>query len=280
VGAVVCLVAGLSSYGVPLRGNATPARSVPEGGAVIAGVYTNEYFGLTYPLMRGWSAGMAGPPPSQAGEYVLINLIPDGEITATIMITAQDMFFAEKPLDAAATAKDFRRTVSEIVGMAIDCEPEEIGIAGRTFYRVEFSGVGLYRAMLVTEDHCHLVQFHLTAREPGILAGLLLSLDNLSFDVKSSGSTPPPVCTKDYAIADTVLRKVAPLPVEPAFTPIPVRIVISDDGSVEQVHVIRATADQRTVIENALYQWKFKPYVMDGRSVEVETGLLFQFTAR
>jgi hypothetical protein len=195
------------------------------------------------------------------------------------MISAQDMFFAEKPLDAAAMASDFRQSVSEIAGMAIDREPEEIEIAGRTFHRVGFSGVGLYRAMFVTEDRCHLVQFHLTAREPEMLASLLLSLDNLSFAMKSSSSTPPPVCTKDYAIADNVLRKVAPLPVGPAFTPIPVRIVISGDGSVEQVHVIRATADQRASIENALYQWKFKPYVMDGRSVEVETGLLYRFTA-
>jgi hypothetical protein len=46
-----------------------------------------------------------------------------------------------------------------------------------------------------------------------------------------------------------------------------------------ETHVIRATAGQRASIENALYQWKFKPYVMDGRSVEVETGLLYRFTA-
>jgi hypothetical protein len=242
---------------------------------VINGVYRNEYFGLTYPLMRGWSTRMASPPPSQAGDYVLINLIPDGEITATIMITAQDMFFAEKPLDAAAMASDFRRTVSEIAGMAIDREPGEIGISGRIFHRVEFSGVGLYRAMLVTEDRCHLVQFNLTAREPEMLESLVLSLESLSFVMRSSGETP--VCTKDYAIADTVLRKVAPLPVGPAFTPIPVRIVISGDGSVAQVHVIRATTDQRTSIENALHQWKFKPYVMNGRGVEVETGLFLRF---
>ena len=116
---------------------------------------------------------MAGAPPSQAGEYALINLIPDGDISASIMITAQDRFFAEKPLDAAAMARDFRRTVSEITGMTFDREPEEIRIANRTFHRVEFSGVGLHRAMLVTEDRCHLVQFNLTAREPEMLETLL-----------------------------------------------------------------------------------------------------------
>jgi hypothetical protein len=143
---------------------------------------------------------------------------------------------------------------------------------------VEFSGVGLYRAILVTEDRCHLVQFNLTAREPEMLESLVLSLDNLSFVVRSGGGTSAPVCKKDYAAGDNVVRKVPPLPVGPAFTPIPVRIVISGDGGVEQVHVIRATTDQRTSIESAVYQWKFKPYVMDGRNIEVETGILLRFT--
>ena len=70
------------------------------------------------------------------------------------------------------------------------------------------------------------------------------------------------------------------MPVGRAFTPIPVRIIIAADGDVNQVHVIRATADQRRSIEDALRQWKFKPYVVDGRAVEVETGLSFRFKAQ
>jgi hypothetical protein len=35
--------------------------------------------------------------------------------------------------------------------MTIDREPTEARLGGRLFHRVDFSGVGLYRAMFVTE---------------------------------------------------------------------------------------------------------------------------------
>jgi hypothetical protein len=46
---------------------------------------------------------------------------------------------------------------------------------------------------------------------------------------------------------------------------------------VKQVHVIRATAAQRRNIEEALHQWKFKPYLRQGRAVDIETGVLIKF---
>ncbi len=261
------------------HGAAIPALPVPEDGMVVDGAYRSEYLGLTYPLPQGWMAGAAGPAPSLSGDYVLGTLVPEGEITGNIVITAQDMFFAAEPYkDAAAMADDFRRSMSEIAGMTIDREPSQVLIAGRTVHRVDFSGVGLHRAMFVVEIRCHLVRFNLTARDPEALARLARSLDDLSFAERPGAASSDPVCTRDYAGAETLLRKVAPLPVGPAFTPIPVRIIIAADGEVKQVHVIRATADQRRSIEDALRQWKFRPYVAGGRAVELETGLLFQFT--
>ena len=56
---------------------------------------------------------------------------------------------------------------------------------------------------------------------------------------------------------------------------IPVRMIVATDGSVKHVHVIRASAAQRRNIEEAVRQWKFKPYVKQGRPVEVETGVMF-----
>src|SRR5258708_34365893 len=69
------------------RGAGMPALAVPEDGTVVDGKYRNEYFGLTYPLPQGWMAGAAGPAPSQFGDYVLGTLVPEGEMTGTILIT-------------------------------------------------------------------------------------------------------------------------------------------------------------------------------------------------
>ncbi|HUI96640.1 MAG TPA: hypothetical protein VLX44_12860, partial [Xanthobacteraceae bacterium] len=65
---------------------------------------------------------------------------------------------------------------------------------------------------------------------------------------------------------------------DPKFVPIPVRLVIGADGAVKHVHVIHATAQQRSSIESALAQWTFKPRNTDGGAAEVETGLLIEFT--
>jgi outer membrane biosynthesis protein TonB len=62
------------------------------------------------------------------------------------------------------------------------------------------------------------------------------------------------------------------------FVPIPVRIIVGTAGRVKHVHVIHASAEQRRSIEEALRQWTFKPYQLNGRTVEIETGLVFRFT--
>src|SRR5205807_5520848 len=84
----------------------------------------------------------------------------------------------------------------------------------------------------------------------------------------------PPVCIRDYAGGDQLIRKVDPTAdIVPSPIPIPARVIVGRDGAVKHVHVIRATDGQRKGIEQALRQWMFKPHVINGRAVEVETGL-------
>jgi len=91
----------------------------PEQGAVEAGVYVNRYFGLSFPLPPGWGEGLAGPRPSESGYYVLGTFVPaDSKTAGTVLIAAQDMFFAVKPADSAlAAVEDTRRVVAATEGM-------------------------------------------------------------------------------------------------------------------------------------------------------------------
>jgi hypothetical protein len=261
------------------HGAATSAMPNPEDGAVENGRYANRYFDLSYLLPPGWTAGLAGPDPSETGYYVLSSLVPTGERDSTILITAQDMFFAAKPdSDLAAAASDFREATARIDGMTIDHEPSETTIAGHLMRRIDFSGVGLYRGMYVTEIRCHFVSFNLTARSPERLAELARTLDDLSVAAGKDAAAAP-VCINDYAVAENVLRRVEPVPVGPKFTSIPVRIIIDGNGNVKHAHVIHASAEQRQSIEDAVRQWTFKPPRIDGATVEVETGLVFRFTS-
>jgi hypothetical protein len=282
LGVATCVAGGLAwRYGAVTLpyGTVMSPMPLPEDGKVLGGAYVNDYFDLSYPLPEGWTEGLQGPDPSDTGYYVLSELIPQSDPAATILIAAQDMFFASKsPGNIAEMVHDFRQAMSEVDGMTIDREPTEVKAADRLLYRVDFSGVGLYRATFTTESRCHTVSFNLTSRDPELLADLALGVDKLSSARKRDSGAPVPYCIENYAVPENLLQRVEPTPVGPKFMPIPVRIIVDTDGSVKHVHVIRATAEQRKSIEDALRQWKFKPYRMNGRAVEIETGLVFRFT--
>jgi hypothetical protein len=273
--ACVCLASAAA-----WRGSAsTPPVPNPDDGSVTQGIFTNTYFNLSYPLPPGWTVGIAGPGPSISGYYVLATFVPMGELKGTIMVTAQDIFFSAKPFDdLMAMTGEFSRSISQVDGMTIDQPPSELSIAGRTFSRVDFSGVGLFRSTLTTKIRCHFVSFNLTANSPELLTALLRSLDNLGPASDKAAVRIDPTCIGNYADAEHLLSKVDPAAVAPSFIPIPVRIVVGRDGSVKHVHVIRATSGQRETIERALALWRLKPHEINGRTNEIETGLLIRFT--
>ena len=259
------------------RGTATLFKINPGDAKIVDGSYTNQYFGLTYPLPQGWIAGEPGPDPSQSGYYVLTTLIPASGRDAIILIAAQDMFFAtDKHGDVADSARDFRQAISNIKGMTVDPDLKKLTVADHLLYRVDYSGVGLFRATIRTQSRCHILSFNLTARDAELRKRLAHSLEKVSFAARGAAASPPP-CVQGYAEGDNVVHKVAPLPVGPKFVPIPVRIIVGADGDVKHVHVIHATDDQRRSIEEAVYQWKFRPYKVNGRPSPVETGLVFKF---
>jgi hypothetical protein len=145
------------------RGGAVAPPKNPEDGTVWEGRYTNEYFAIAYPLPADWSEDLAGPPPSYSGYYVLTALKGAG----TMLIVAQDQFFANEPLGRPAEmGARLRSAISATDGMAVDQEPDEMTISGGRFTRLDFSGVGLYRTVLVTEHRCHFVSFNLTTAAP------------------------------------------------------------------------------------------------------------------
>jgi hypothetical protein len=209
---------------------------------------------------------------------VLNTLTPMGEPTGTVLIAAQDTFFSPKPLrDIMPAAHELGRAMAALPGMTIDRQPEEVTISGRPFGRVDFSGVGLFRSAWITQIRCHLVSFNLMANTREQLDFLALSLDKMVYARGRASESPDPVCIDNYANAENLVAKVNPEVTGPTFTPIPIRIIISPDGSVKHVHVIRANVEQRNNIEKALGQWKFRPREMDGRAAEIETRLVIEF---
>jgi len=262
-----------------------PLTAVPEGGKVINDAYRNAYFGLTYPLSSDWAEKYSGPPPSDSGYYVLAQIRPadtfKGATQGTILIAAQDLFFNLTP---AQNALEMIRYTEENLqaGYQVEQPPTEIRISGRSFVRLDYGSpaAALHWRVLATEIRCHAVEFVFTSRDTELAEALIQQMNKMTLppeaDLTSgTGGGDAPVCVKDYAIGENVIKKVAPVFAERRFNPVPVRIIFDREGKVRHIHVLSAFPDQARAITDALSQWRARPYLRDGQALEVETGIMF-----
>jgi TonB family protein len=55
------------------------------------------------------------------------------------------------------------------------------------------------------------------------------------------------------------------------------RALISKEGTVERVHVMQGDSRLRSAAEDAVYKWRYRPYVLNGQPVEVATTVTVNF---
>ena len=253
---------------------------LPEGGGVARDVYRNAYFDLTYPLPAGWIQKYQGPPPSQSASYVLAQLKPGpefkGESKGTLLISAQDLFFALVP---AANATELIEHVRDSLqaDYKVERPPAEFRIANHAFTRLDYMSplAQLHWFVLATEIRCHVVRFVFTSPDPAMLETLIEDMNRM----KLSDEGDSPACVAHYAEGANVTYRVDPVMQVRRFNAVPVRLIIDKAGKVRHVHVISAFPEQAQSITDALVQWRFKPYVRDGQTVEVETGIMLNESA-
>jgi hypothetical protein len=248
---------------------------LPEGGTIQAAAYENSYFGLKYPLASGWSQQVQGPPPSESGYYVLAQIEPEDRNRRSqeghALIAAQDMFFGVTPAN----------TPAELIGYAkqhldpdfkIERQPHPVRIAHRDFIRFDYGSpvAQIHWHVLATQIRCHTLEFVFTGRDSPRLSKRVAELDSLQVSDRAT-----PLCIKDFATPDNMIAREEPVLSQARFNPIPVRIIIGVDGRIEHTHFISAFPEQVRSISDALAQWRFKPYLVNGRPVPVETGIMF-----
>ena len=256
---------------------------VPEGGSVTNNVFNDQYFGMSYALPPEWEEKYKGPPPSDSGRYVLLQLRNvdtfKGPARGTVLITAQDMFFTTLPatheLDLINYSKDHLQA-----DYKVEMQPTPTTIAGRpfTFFAYWSPVAELHWYVLATEIRCHSVEVVLSSRDTKMLENLVLDLNKMRLPAEGAATAQvgaDPACIKDYATDKNLITRVDPIFTEHKFNPVPVRIIIDKEGKVKHIHFLSAFPDQAKAISDALGQWKFKPCVRDGHAVEVETGLMF-----
>jgi len=259
--------------------------ALPEGRRMANNVYANPYFGLAYTLSPDWTEKYAGPPPSDSGYYVLAQIRPaetfKGTSRGTILIAAQDLFFTLTP--AGNTLELINYTKDHLnAEYKVEQPPTLVRIANHSFVRFEYvlPVAELHWHLLATQIRCHMVQFVFTSRDTRLLESLIQEMNKMSLPeeagpISGRGGGDVPVCIKDYASGENIMERVDPVFAERRFNPVPVRIIIDKEGKVKHVHFLSAFPDQTKAITDALFQWRFRPYLRDGKPVEVETGIMF-----
>jgi hypothetical protein len=247
--------------------------------------YSSPYFHLSYPISPGWIQQYEGPPPSDSGYYVLAQLQPpDTQQTAsrgTVLIAAQDMFFSATPAQNAMELVSY--TGSHLrADYVVERQPTVINIAGHSFVRLDYVSpvAALHWATLATQIRCHTVQFTFTSTDPVLIERLVGQMSEMKLPAEAglssgAGGDDAPLCIKDYASGGNVLQRVEPIFTDRRYNSIPVRVVIGVNGRVKHIHFISSFQEQAKTIGDTLQQWRFKPYVVNGKAVEVETGILF-----
>lgn len=262
--------------------NVTP---LPEGATVSNSVFSDPYFGLTYALLPNWGQKHTGPPPSDSGRYMLALITPTeaykGPSRASILVTAQDMFFTPLPAANALELINYSKDHLQ-ADYKVELTPTETTIAGHSFtFFAYWSPVAeLHWYVLATEIRCHTVELVLTSRDTKLLESLIRDMNKMTLPAEAGSTSGKgggafPVCIKDYARAENVVERVDPVFTERRFNPVPVRIIIDKEGKVKHIHFLSAFPEQAKAITDALGKWKFRPHFENGQPVEVETGIMF-----
>ena len=258
---------------------------LPEGGRVANNIYSNPYFGFTYPLSPDWTEKYTGPPPSDSGYYVLAQIRPadtfKGTSRGSVLLTAQDLFFTLTPATNALELTNYSKERLN-AEYKVEQPPALVTIAGHSFVRFDYGApvAELHWHVLVTQIRCHLIQFVFISRDTKLLENLIdgmskMNLPDEAGPISGRGGGEVPVCIKHYASGENVIESVNPVFAEPRFNPVPVRIIIDKEGKVKHIHFLSAFPDQAKAITDALSHWRFRPYLRDGHTVEVETGIMF-----
>lgn len=257
----------------------------PESGSVVGDTFRDRYFGLSYQVPKDWIEKYKGPPPSDSGRYVLLQLRPadtfEGPARGSILLTAQDMFFTTGPAGNALELVTYEKSHLQ-ADYRLELAPTETKISGRPFvFFAYWSPVAqLHWYVLATEIRCHEVEMVVTSRDTKLLENLVLQAEQMHLPAEASpiggmGGGDVPVCIRDYATDDNVISRVDPVFTERTFNPVPVRIIIDETGKVKHIHLLSAFPSQSAAITAAMKRWKFKPYQQNGKPVEVETGIMF-----
>ena len=276
----------------------------PVSGKVTDNVYISDFFRFSYPLPSGWSVRtdeMRAQAAPATGNYILLLVTksaPGQPLGSTaVVVTGQ-----EYSGTAGQYLEELRSRIKDAQASTAKLQEGGGGFVSWFFDRQDFQAAdGHYFSYVVTLLRNYVLSFTIHADSPEELENLVKTVSAAKFTPDYSNGAafgagcdaprtdekgrpvPQQVRVSQTTSEGLLVKKVPPRYPEGARQlgirgTVILRGVIGCDGSIRELFVVSGSPLLAAAALDAVKQWKYKPYVLLGRPVEVATQITVNFT--
>ncbi len=269
--------------------------------------YFNEYFSLYYPLSRDWvretdlMRSKSASEGNAQGAAVLLAAVHIPQDTDPLKA---DSSFTVLAVNRSGTPPQDCQHYLEALANDVQSRKEgqqkgdvsQFTIAGHDFYRRDFEyrrGVD-HRTFLCTSSNDYLLQWNIVGWSKQAIETAVSTLQSMTASAPLSPPVPPPPTQGGQQPATQVrvsqgvsmgllIKRVAPIyPMDARYERIQgtvrMRAVINKTGDIVDVEVIGGPMELVVSAVNAVRKWKYRPYLLKGEPVEVQTEIVVNYT--
>jgi len=283
----------------------SPPPTAPPLGAFHDDAYSNDYFGIFYPLSRDWVRetdlirGKLTSEENAQGPYVLLAAVHIPQDTDPLRADSSFTVLAEKR-SGTRSSQDCRQYL-EVLASNLRSQKEgkqkgdvsQFTIAGHDFYRGDFEfrhGID-HRTFLCTSVKDYLLHWNIVGWSKQAIETAVSTLSSMS--PSSSPPQPPPATVEPPKVPTQVqvsqgisagllikrVQPVYPLEARSAHIQGSVRMsaVINRNGDIADLEVLDGPIELVVSAVNAVRKWKYRPYLLKGEPVAVRTQIVVNY---
>ena len=279
----------------------------PGDGTIVSNTYANEFLGFWFPIPDGWQVNRESVGAEREGEA---KRTPEGGLELLVVDQHTARPFRNRivvtTLDAVGLSATTREYVSKFVKVQVGRDGRElvrdstdVELAGRHFFRADYKqpvpGGAMAEAFVCTKFSGYFLGWTFVAGSPEELEGLVSSLQRLSFRDEQTplfgiiGSRPPVGSARPTRIrvSTRVSEGLLIKKIEPEYPDrarqnriegtVVLGAVIDKNGDVGQLSVVSGPALLVPAALEAVRQWKYKPYLLNGEPLAMQTQVSVLF---
>ncbi len=286
---------------------ASPPPAPPPLGAVHHDAYSNDYFGIYYPLSRDWvreteamRQKMAAEGNTQ-GTFILLTAVHIPQDTEPLRADSEFTVLAVNRSGAPSPTecKQYLEAVADDLHSRKEGrqkgDASQLTIAGHDFYRGDFEfrhGID-HRTFLCTLVKDYRLQWDIAGWSKQAIETAVATLGSITAAPPATAPTTP-VVTAEPATAPApvkvatgvttglLIKKVQPVYPEEAKHAhiqgtVVLQAVINKTGDVVDLEVVSGPIELVVSAVNAVRKWKYRPYLLMGKPVAVSTQIVVNY---